>query len=63
DGDTLLVWQFAAVYFVICYASISCWAYAGSTLRSYLQVPARVRVFNRTMAFLLAGSAVYLLAA
>lgn len=63
DGDTRLVWQFAAVYFVICYASVACWAYAGSTLRSYLQVPARVRLFNRAMAFLLAGSAVYLLAA
>lgn len=63
DGDALRVWQFAAVYFVVCYGSIACWAYAGSYLRSYLQVPARVRVFNRSMAFLLAGSAVYLLTA
>jgi threonine/homoserine/homoserine lactone efflux protein len=63
DGEALLIWQFAAVYFVICYASIACWAYAGSRLHRYLQAPARVRVFNRSMAFLLAGSAVYLLAA
>jgi threonine/homoserine/homoserine lactone efflux protein len=51
------------VYFVVCYGSIACWAYAGTCLRSYLQVPARVRVFNRAMALLLAGSAVYLLVA
>ena len=62
-GDDRLIWTFTAVYFVICYVSIACWAYAGNSLRGYLQVPARVRVFNRSMALLLAGSAVYLLAA
>ncbi|WP_397451782.1 LysE family translocator [Pseudomonas sp. NA-150] len=62
-GDEQLIWTFAAVYFLVCYASIACWAYAGSYLRGYLQVPARVRLFNRSMALLLAGSAVYLLAA
>jgi threonine/homoserine/homoserine lactone efflux protein len=63
NGADLLVWQFAAVYFVVCYGSIACWAYAGTYLRSYLQVPARVQLFNRAMALLLAGSAVYLLVA
>jgi threonine/homoserine/homoserine lactone efflux protein len=63
NGADLLIWQFAGVYFVVCYGSIACWAYAGTCLRSYLQVPARVRVFNRAMALLLAGSAVYLLVA
>lgn len=63
NGAELLVWQFATVYFVVCYGSIACWAYAGTHLRSYLQVPARVRLFNRAMALLLAGSAVYLLVA
>jgi threonine/homoserine/homoserine lactone efflux protein len=63
NGADLLVWQFATVYFVVCYGSIACWAYAGTCLRSYLQVPARVRLFNRAMALLLASSAVYLLVA
>ena len=30
NGDRMLVWQFTVVYFVICYGSIACWAYAGS---------------------------------
>jgi len=63
NGETLLVWQFAAVYFVICYLSIACWAYAGTFLRHYLSNPKSMRLFNRTMALLLAGSAAYLVAA
>jgi len=63
NGDRVLVWQFTVVYFVICYGSIACWAYAGSFLRQYLSDPKRVRLFNRLMALLLAGSAVYLLQA
>ncbi|MFM0597307.1 MULTISPECIES: LysE family translocator [Paraburkholderia] len=61
DGDGQLVWQFAVVYFVICYGSIASWAYAGTFLRKYLQEPQRVKVFNRVMAALLATSALYLL--
>jgi hypothetical protein len=49
----VLVWRFAAIYFVICYVSIACWAYAGSFLRHYLNNPRGMRVFNRTMALLL----------
>ena len=60
DGDTRLVWLFAAVYLVICYLSIACWAYAGSFLRHYLDNPAGMRLFNRIMAALLALSAAYL---
>ncbi len=60
DGDALLVWQFAALYFVICYLSIACWAYAGTFLRR-LGDPAIMRWFNRAMALLLAASAAYLL--
>jgi len=63
NGDSILVWKFTAVYFVICYGSIACWAYAGSFLRQYLRDPKRVRLFNRLMALLLAGSAIYLLEA
>ncbi|HYD80432.1 MAG TPA: LysE family translocator [Paucimonas sp.] len=61
NGDALLVWRFAAVYFVICYVSIACWAYAGTFLRHYLDNPRGMRLFNRSMAALLAASAAYLL--
>ena len=61
SGEAVLVWQFAAVYFVICYLSIACWAYAGTFLRHYLSDPKWMRLFNRTMALLLAASAIYLL--
>jgi threonine/homoserine/homoserine lactone efflux protein len=61
NGDGRLVWQFTALYFVICYVSIASWAYAGTFLRKHLQEPKRVRLFNRVMAALLAASALYLL--
>jgi threonine/homoserine/homoserine lactone efflux protein len=61
DGDGKLVWQFTALYFVICYVSIASWAYAGTFLRKYLREPKRMRRFNRVMATLLAASALYLL--
>ena len=54
-------WLFAALYLVICFASISCWAYAGASLRHRLANARRMRLFNRAMALLLAGSALYLL--
>ncbi|MBK5533737.1 LysE family translocator [Pseudomonas sp. TH08] len=61
DGEARLVWQFAAVYLVICYVSVGCWVYAGTFLRGYLSNAAGMRLFNRSMAFLLALSAIYLL--
>ncbi|WOE82327.1 LysE family translocator [Pseudomonas protegens] len=60
DGDVGLVWLFAGLYLLICYLSIACWAYAGSCLRHYLSNPAQMRLFNRSMAALLAASAAYL---
>ncbi|MCQ4314435.1 LysE family translocator [Stutzerimonas zhaodongensis] len=60
-GDLMSVGRFAAIYFVICYASLACWAYAGTFLQHYLQEPARLRLFNRLMAALLLGCALYLL--
>lgn len=62
DGEARLVWQFAAIYLVICYVSVACWAYAGTYLRQYLRSASNLRWFNRTMALLLALSAVYLIA-
>ena len=62
DGEARLVWQFAAIYLVICYVSVGCWAYAGTFLRGFLNNPAGMRLFNRAMALLLVVvSAVYLL--
>ncbi|WP_174906691.1 LysE family translocator [Burkholderia diffusa] len=61
DGDRAQVWQFAALYLVICFASIACWGYAGASLRHWLANARRMRLFNRAMALLLAGSALYLL--
>lgn len=60
-GDATSVWRFAAIYFVICYASLACWAYAGTCLRPYLNEPKRIRRFNRVMAALLVACAIYLL--
>ena len=60
DGDIGLVVQFAAIYCVVCYLSLACWAIAGTCLQPYLQAPQRVRVFNRVLAGLLVVSAGYL---
>ncbi len=61
NGEVALVWQFTVLYFVVCYISIACWAYAGTFLRRRLSHAAGMRRFNRAMALLLAGSALYLL--
>ena len=63
DGDAAQVWLFAALYLVICYLSVACWAYAGTFLRRYLNNPKGVRLFNRSMAALLVASVGYLLMA
>ncbi|WP_028207922.1 LysE family translocator [Paraburkholderia nodosa] len=63
SGESALVWQFAAIYFVVCYVSIACWAWAGASLRQALREPSRVRLVNRAMALLLTGSAVWLMLA
>lgn len=60
DGEALLIGLFALIYFVVCYLSVASWAYAGAFLGPYLRSPQRIRVFNRSMAALLAGCAVSL---
>lgn len=60
-GDSLLLWQFAGLYFTICYVSVACWTYCGARLRGMLLQARHVRRFNRLMALLLAASACYLL--
>nr|WP_298412468.1 LysE family translocator [uncultured Halomonas sp.] len=61
DGAGSLLWQFTAIYFVICYLSIGCWAFTGTFLGRFLQDSRQMRRFNRLMAVLLAFSALYLL--
>ncbi|RMR14269.1 Amino acid transporter LysE [Pseudomonas amygdali pv. ulmi] len=61
NGEATLIWQFATIYCVVCYLSLGCWVFAGSFLSNYLCSAASVRVFNRIMALLLAGCALYLL--
>jgi len=61
DGQAHLIGLFALIYFVVCYLSVACWAYAGAFLGPYLRSPQRIRVFNRSMAAMLAGCAVSLL--
>ena len=61
QGETALLGQFSLIYLVICYLSLSCWALAGSLIRSYLDNPRRLRLFNRSLAALLVLSALYLM--
>ena len=60
SGAPTLIWEFTAIYFVICFASVACWAYAGAFLSRFLGEPSRIRAFNRAMAVLLIASAAYL---
>lgn len=60
-GESALIWQFALIYFFICFGSIAAWAYAGTALRRFLKTPGVMRTFNRVLAALLAFSALVLL--
>ncbi|VVD95939.1 lysine transporter LysE [Pandoraea capi] len=62
-GDPARIWQFAAIYFVVCWLSVGCWAAAGAMLRRHMRDAKRMRYLNRGMAALLAASAAYLVAA
>ncbi|MCI3207566.1 MULTISPECIES: LysE family translocator [Pandoraea] len=62
-GDPARIWQFAAIYFVVCWLSVGCWAAAGAMLRHHMRDAKRMRYLNRGMAALLAASAAYLVAA
>ncbi|MBN4664658.1 LysE family translocator [Pandoraea nosoerga] len=61
-GEPVRIWQFAAIYFVVCWLSVGCWAAAGAMMRRQMRSAKRVRRLNRVMAALLAASAVYLAA-
>jgi threonine/homoserine/homoserine lactone efflux protein len=61
DGEAATVWMFCLISAVVCYLSVASWLVAGAYLRRFLTSAHRIRTFNRTMAALLACSAVSLL--
>jgi threonine/homoserine/homoserine lactone efflux protein len=63
SGERTLIWQFAAIYFVVSFASVACWAWAGASLQNVMREPARVRLMNRAMAVVLVASAAWLVIA
>lgn len=63
DGDVQQITAFSAIYFIVCYLSIACWAIAGTYLQHYLRSATAMRLFNRLMAALLVACCVYLLLA
>ena len=61
DGSLTLVVQFALIYFVVCYLSLSVWAYVGAYLARYVRNPSYLCWLNRTLAVLLLVSAGFLM--
>ncbi|OKP01101.1 LysE family translocator [Xenorhabdus eapokensis] len=50
---------FCAIFFIVCYVSISAWAVLGITIRTVLDIPKHYKLFNLTMGLLLAITVVY----
>ncbi|CAM3723868.1 Cysteine/O-acetylserine efflux protein [Pseudomonas reidholzensis] len=61
DGEASTVWMLCLICSIVCYVSVASWLFAGAYLRRFLTSTRRIRNFNRTMAAVLAGSAVSLL--
>ncbi|WP_264923425.1 LysE family translocator [Vibrio gangliei] len=59
DLKLTVLLQFCAIFFVICYASISVWALLGVTIRTVLETPSQLRLFNLSMGLLLATTVLY----
>ena len=55
------LWTFIGIYFVVCYASLALWAWAGGVLSPFLQQGQRMRGFNVVMGVLLCLTAVFML--
>ena len=55
------LWTFIGIYFVVCYASLALWAWAGGVLSPFLQQGKRMRGFNVMMGVLLCLTAVFML--
>lgn len=61
SGGMPAILAFAGLYFLICYAAIALWAFAGARMAVMLARPGHMRLFNRLMAALLAAGAIPLL--
>ena len=55
------LWTFIGIYFVVCYASLALWAWAGGVLSPFLQQGQRMRGFSVVMGVLLCLTAVFML--
>lgn len=60
-GDLSLTLAFTALYFPICWLSLSTWVIAGYGMRRYVEKPGVMRLLNRSVAALLLVSCGYLL--
>ena len=60
-GDLQLTMMFAAIYFPICWLSLSSWVVAGRGLSRYVTEPKVMRGLNRAVALLLLLSCLYLI--
>lgn len=59
--DTYLLFVFAFLYLPICLLSLSTWVVAGRALGHWLETPAKIRLLNKSLAFGLAASCLYIL--
>ncbi len=59
DAEINALLLFCAIFFIVCYASISAWAVLGITIRTVLDIPKHYKLFNLTMGLLLAITVVY----
>ncbi|RBP81105.1 LysE family translocator [Marinomonas rhizomae] len=61
NAEATEVMIFASLYLPICWLSLSIWVWVGKILGQYFQSPAKMRLMNKTLAILLAGSCVLIL--
>lgn len=60
-GDMGQLWLFTGLYLPICWLSLGSWVYAGAFLRRHVRRPEVLVAINRSLALLLAASALYLI--
>ncbi|WP_260261671.1 LysE family translocator [Vibrio intestinalis] len=59
DAGVGMLSLFCAIFFVVCYISISVWAMLGVVISSILETPKQFRLFNIVMALLLVLTVLY----
>lgn len=61
NAEATQVMIFASLYLPICWLSLGVWVWIGTILGQYFQSPAKMRLLNKTLAILLAGSCLLIL--